>query len=191
MRSYQVFAWLPPQHAEQMLARLAEKAPAMFVQALAAASAALKARPVYLQRQPFAKRAQAVRRTLSRVSTNTIADEVLAVYFLECRKELLIEWLDLAGVKHKDGTLEAMAPPPPADKKLRDAVDRFRAAGDDADRDLLLRAFAAQDAIEWPVLDALLAGPQAAAPTAASPASKVQDAPASAKPAPRRARKPR
>lgn len=190
MRSYQVFAWLPPQHAEQMLAGLAEKAPAMFVQALAAASAALKARPVYLQRQPFAKRAEAVRRTLSRVSTNTIAGEVLAVYFLECRKELLIEWLDLLGVKHKDGTLEADAPPPPAEKKLRDAVDGFR-AGDDADRELLLRAFAAQDAIEWPVLDALLAGPQAAAPPAAAPASKAQDAPARSKPAPRRARKPR
>ncbi len=191
MRSYQVFAGLAPQHAEQVLARLAEKAPAMFVQALAAASAALKARPVYLQRQPFAKRAEAVRRTLSRVSTNTIADEVLAVYFLECRKELLIEWLDLLGVKHKDGTLEADAPPPPADKKLRDAVDRFRAAGDDADRDLLLRAFAAQDAIEWPVLDALLAGPEAAVPSAKPAPTKSGDAPASPQPAPRRARKPR
>ena len=63
MRSYQVFAGLAPQHAEQVLTRLAEKAPAMFVQALAAASAALKARPVYLQRQPFPKRAEAVRRT--------------------------------------------------------------------------------------------------------------------------------
>jgi hypothetical protein len=191
MRSYQVFAWLPPEHAEQMLARLAEKAPAMFLQALAAASAALKARPIYLQRQPFAKRAQAVRRTLSRVSANPIADEVLAVYYLECRKELLIEWLDLLGVKHKDGTLEADAPPPPAEKKLRDAVAGFRAASDDADRELLLRAFAAQDAIEWPVLDALLAGPQSDTPPTASAASKPQDASATAKPAPRRSRKPR
>lgn len=177
MRSYQVFARLTPEHSEQVFTRLAEKAPAMFVQALAAASAALKARPVYLQRQPFPKRAEAVRRTLSRVATTAIADEVLAVYFLECRKELLVEWLDLLGVKHKDGTLEADAPPPPPEKKLRDAFDRFRAAGDDPDRDLLLRAFAAQDAVEWPVLDALLASPE--------------PAPAAATPAPRRARKPR
>jgi len=184
MRSYQVFAGLAPQHAEQMLTRLAEKAPAMFVQALAAASAALKARPVYLQRQPFAKRAEAVRRTLSRVATNTIADEVLAVYFLECRKELLIEWLDLLGVKHKDGTLEADAPPPPAEKKLREAVEGFRAAGDDPDRELLMRAFAAQDAVEWPVLDGLLASPS-------SGAAAAEPAPSKAKPAPRKARKPR
>jgi hypothetical protein len=183
MRSYQVFAGLAPQHAEQMLTRLAEKAPAMFVQALAAASAALKARPVYLQRQPFAKRAEAVRRTLSRVAANTIADEVLAVYFLECRKELLVEWLDLLGVKHKDGTLEADSPPPPAEKKLREAVERFRAAGDDPDRELMMRAFAAQDAVEWPVLDALLASPSPAA-------ALVESAPAPPGRS-RKARKPR
>jgi len=184
MRSYQVFAGLAPPHAEKMLTLLAEKAPAMFAQSLAAASAAMKARPVYLQRQPFAKRAEAVRRTLSRVATNTIADEVLAVYFLECRKELLVEWLDLLGVKHKDGTLEADSPPPPSEKKLRDAFASFRAAGDDPDRDLLLRAFAAQDAVEWPVLDALLASPESAA-------AQAESAPAKARPAPRKARKPR
>jgi len=185
MRSYQVFAGLAPDHAQALLGSLAEKAPAMFAQSLAAASAALKARPVYLQRQPFEKRAEAVRRTLSRVATNPIADEVLAVYFLECRKELLIEWLDTAGIEHKDGTLAADAPAPPGEKKLRDAVERFRAAGDDRDRELLLRAFAAQDAIEWPVLDALLASPQA---PAAITSAKTAEKPAAK---PRRARKPR
>jgi hypothetical protein len=172
MRSYQVFAGLAPAHAQQLFKLLSEKAPAMFVQALAAASAALKARPVYLQRQPFEKRVEAVRRALSRVAANPIADEVLAVYFIECRKELLIEWLDGVGVAHKDGTLEADAPPQPAEKKLRDAVARFRGAADDPDRELLLKAFAAQDAIEWPVLDALLAAPAPAAtgePEAPSP----------------------
>jgi hypothetical protein len=188
MRSYQVFAGLDPEHAEQMLARLAEKAPAMFVQALAAASAALKARPIYFQRQPFPKRAQAVRRTLSRVSANAIADEVLAVYFLECRKELLVEWLDAAGVEHKDGTLVADAPVQPAEKKLRAAVESFRAA-DDPDRDLLLRAFAAQDAVEWPVLDALLAGGEPAA--AAEPAAPERAPAQKAKTEKRKAEKPK
>jgi hypothetical protein len=141
----------------------------MFVQAVAAASAALKARPVYLQRLPFEKRAEAVRRALSRVAANVVADEVLAVYFLECRKELLIEWLDAVGVAHREGTLEADAPPPPAEAKLRSAVERFRGGAADPDRELLLRAFAAQDAIEWPLLDELLAAPAAAAPAAAAP----------------------
>jgi hypothetical protein len=147
---------MAPEHAERVMEVLAEKAPAVFAQAVAAAGAAMKARPVYLQRQPFAKRAEAVRRALSRVAANPVASEILAVYFLECRKELLVEWLDGVGLEHEDGTLQADEPPPPADDLLRKAVDQFLSADGDPDRRLLLAAFAAQDAITWPVLEASL-----------------------------------
>ncbi len=156
MRSYQVFAGMTPERAAQVLKTLSDKAPAVFGQAVVAAGAAMKARPVYLQRQPFEKRASAVRRTLSRVAANEVASEVLAVYFLECRKDLLVEWLDTVGLAHEDGTLEEDRPAPPPDAGLRAAVERFRGMDDDPDRELLLRAFAAQDAIEWQALDALL-----------------------------------
>jgi len=157
MRSYQVFASMSPERAVEMMRVLAEKVPAAFAQAVAAASVALKSRPVYLQRQPFEKRAEAARRALARVTGNPVAGEVLAVYFLECRKELLVEWLDGVGLKHEEGTLEADAPPPPPEPELREAVTRFLAVDDDPDRRLLLAAFAAQEAIDWPDLDALLA----------------------------------
>ena len=106
MRSYHVFASMSAERAAQMLKPLAQKAPAVFAQAVAVASAALKARPVYLLRQPFAKRAEAVRRALSRVASDPVASEVLAVYFLECRSELLVEWLDTVGLEHEEGTLK-------------------------------------------------------------------------------------
>jgi len=157
MRSYQVFAGLSPERTTELLRALSEKAPAIFAQALGAACVALRARPVYLQRQPFEKRAQAIRRALARVAADPVAAEVLAVYFLECRKELLVEWLDLLGLAHKEGVLEADAPPAPPDAKLREAALKYLAAGADPDRRLLLQAFAAQEAIEWPALDALLA----------------------------------
>ncbi len=48
------------------------------------------------------------------------------------------------------------APSQPAQSELRGAVESFRSKEDDPDRDLLLQAFAAQAAIEWPALDALL-----------------------------------
>ena len=110
MRSYQVFANMSPECAERMMQGLAEKSPGIFAQAVAAASAAMKARPVYLKRQPFARRAAAVRRSLSRVAANPIADEVLAVYFLECQRELLVEWLDRLGLEHEEGSLKIDAP---------------------------------------------------------------------------------
>jgi hypothetical protein len=156
MRAFQVFAAMSPDRATQVLRDVAERSPRTFAQGIDAASAALNARPVYFQRQPFEKRALAVRRALARVSENELAEELLAVYFLECRKPLLLEWLDAVGVKHDDGALEDDVPPPPPAKKLRAAVQAFRKLDDRADRELLLRTFAAQNAIEWPELDALL-----------------------------------
>lgn len=156
MRSYQVFAAMAPEEATRMLRVLSEESPAMFRQAVDAAAIATRMRPVYLRRQPFAKRAQAVRRALSRVSAGPVADELLAVYFLECRKALLVEWLDLLGLAHEDGVLEEDAPAPPDEADLRAAVGKFRGAGDEPDRELLLRSFAAQEAVEWPVLEAEL-----------------------------------
>ncbi len=164
MRSYQVFASMSRDHAITMMRALSKASPAMFRQAVDAAALAIKARPVYMRRQPFEKRAEAVRRAMSRVAANPVADELLAVYFLECRKELLVEWLDLVGLAHEDGTLEDDEPAQPQEKALLEAADRYLAADDDADRELLLRAFAAQQVVEWPVLDARLevVGQQAA-----------------------------
>lgn len=157
MRSYQVFASMAPERAVAVMDVLSEKAPGIYVQAVAAASAALKARPVYLMKQPPPKRAEAVRRALSRVAANLVAGEVLAVYFLECRKELLVEWLDTLGLEHEEGTLAEDEPAAPPTAELEKAVKQFLGKEDDPDRPLLLAAFAAQDAIEWPDLEAQLA----------------------------------
>ena len=156
MRAYQVFAAMSPDRAAAVMSGLSENAPQMFKQALFAASASMNARPIYLQRQPFEKQVGAVRRALSRVAANGVAEEILAVYFLECRKELLVEWLDLLGIEHEDGILEADSPEAPEKAVLQKARDSFCGVDDDADRPLLLNAFAAQSAIDWPDLEALL-----------------------------------
>jgi len=157
MRSFEVFARMTPEHATSVFGAVKKMAPGMYSQALAIAAAAFKARPVYLARQPLPKQAAAIRRALSRVAANLFAEEMLAVYFLECKKDLLIEWLDAVGVSHDDGTLTTEEPKAPSKKKLESAAKAFHAASDDLDRPLLLAAFAAQDAIDWPDLDALIA----------------------------------
>ena len=160
MRAYQVFGRMDDEEAARFLAVLAEKAPAFHVQALGAAAAAMRARPQFVLRQSPEKRAAAVRRALARVAANDVAEELLAVYFLDCRKDVLVEWLDAVGLEHDEGTLKADEPPEPGEKALAKAVDTFRSAakpdgepGDRVDRELLLRAFAAQRAIDWPALE--------------------------------------
>lgn len=156
MRAYQVFGSMPAERAAALLSLLREKSPLAFQQALAVASAALKARPAWLARQPFAKQAEAARRALSRVTANLVAEEVLAAYFLECQRPLLVEWLDSLGIAHEEGSLKEDRPASPPAEALRAAVGAFRQKDGDWNRGLLLQAFAAQDAIDWPELEKLL-----------------------------------
>ena len=147
---------MSPEESEAFFSKIKESAPTLFAQSVHAASAALKSRPAFMLKQPFPKQVSAVRRALSRVAANPMADETLALYFLEVRKELLVEWLDTAGVPHEDGALTEDSPAEPESDALHQAVEKFRKADQDDDRELLLRAFAAQSSIEWLTLDALI-----------------------------------
>jgi hypothetical protein len=157
MRCFEVFAGMPEAQARALLGEVREKAPAAFLQAVMLACGVMRTRPVYMRGLPFEKQADAVRRALARVASNGVAEEILAVYFLECRRPLLVEWLDAVGLAHEDGVLKEERPPEPDTGKLREAAERFLAGEQPETRLLLLRAFAAQDPIEWPALDALVA----------------------------------
>jgi hypothetical protein len=160
VKAYQVFARMTPERTHALLEGLREGAPGVYTQALAAASAWLRARPQFVLKQSPEKRAKLVRQALARFSTSPVAEEVLAAYFLQVKKPLLIEWLDLLGLEHEEGGLTADAPPQPARDVLEQALTRFRKPDDAADRALLLDAFAAQSAIDWPALEELIGAPQ-------------------------------
>ncbi len=87
---------------------------------------------------------------------NAVAEEVLASYFLDQHKHLLIELLDALGLKHEEGGLEQDSPPCPNKQALQKTVSEFL-KGDEPDRrKLLLESFAAQSAVDWPDLESLL-----------------------------------
>lgn len=159
MRPYQIFAGMSSEEAIRFCERMRRDSMPTFRQAVAAAAAAMKSRPGFLAKQPLERQANAIRRSLARVAADPVAEELLAVYFLDCRKELLVEWLDALGIAHEEGTLKEDEPAEPDGEALDRVVGEFRSVDDDADRELLLHAFAAQRAIEWPRLDALLERP--------------------------------
>ncbi len=158
MRPNQIFAGMTPEATQAFFDRLSKDAADTYKQAVYAAAAALNSRPQFLTKLSPEKRAANIRRALSRVQSSPVAEEILAVYFLEVRKELLAEWLDMIGLAHEEGILEASDPPQPAEAELKKHFDAYMGADDDPDRGLLLKAFAAQSSIEWPALDALNGG---------------------------------
>jgi hypothetical protein len=156
LKPYQIFGRMEEPRAAAVLAAVLDKTPAVYTQAVAAASNAFRMRPQTLMKMARDRRAGLLRQALARVGMNPVAEEVLAAYFLEARKELLVEWLDALGLEHEAGVLKQDAPPCPDAAKLEAAVSAFRQGEGREDRELLLRAFAAQSAVDWPALDALL-----------------------------------
>ena len=156
MKPHQVFARMSPERAFELLSKVQEKLPGVYTQAVGAACVTLKARPQFLMKQTKQKRAQFVRQALSRFAAAAIAEEVLAAYFLEVRRDLLTEWLDALGIEHENGILKNDNPAEPARGQIEAAISKFRSGDGAEDRQLLLEAFAAQSAVEWPTLDALL-----------------------------------
>jgi len=156
MRAFQIFSAMTPERTAEVLETISKESPSTLFQVLQLAAATMNARPNYLQRQPFAKRAAAVRRGLARVAANDAAEEVLAVYFLQCRQAILTEWLDLVGLEHEEGILKAERPAEPPADDLKTATEKFLSGEERDDRELLLQAFLAQSSIEWPSLEALV-----------------------------------
>lgn len=156
MRSNEVFGRMSPEAACSFLEELREQAPGAAKVALTAASTAFKLRPQFLSRQPRERQAEWMRRALARRVMAVAAEEVLAEYFLEHESELLTELLDALGIEHEDGRLETDKPPCPERAELEKAVESFREGSGEERRELLLMAFAAQSAIDWPDLEALL-----------------------------------
>ena len=155
MRSNEIFSQMSPDAALAFLDEIHREAPRVEEIALSAAASAFRLRPVFLRKQPRKKQSEWVRQALSRNSFAPVAEELLAEYFLEYHADLLGEMLDLFGLEHEKGVLKGDTPVCPDDAKLADAVAKFRAGENPARRELLLRAFAAQSAIEWPALEKL------------------------------------
>ena len=156
MRAHQIIGGLSPEDFERLMEALRGEAPEAVQSTTIAAAAILKFRPKFLLKQAPKKRLASVKSALSRLNANDMAEELLAVYFLKCKLDLLTEWLDLMGLEHEDGILTQEEVPCPDAAELEKKVSDFRGKDDDVDRPLLLRVFSAQTAIEWPALDELL-----------------------------------
>ena len=156
MRSHEVFARMTPARVEAFLLELKREAAPVSQRALMAAAGAFKLRPAFIKRQSPARQADWVRKALSRGAMSAVAEEILAEYFLGHQKPLLLEWLDAVGLEHEDGVLKAGAPTPPDSGVLRKAFEAFSSGDNPERRRLLLEAFAAQSAIDWPELEALI-----------------------------------
>jgi hypothetical protein len=149
---------MTPEEAHAFFQGMRDEVKPLYKQAEVVAAAVLRVRPVFLGKQPFPKRADMIRKALAMKQNDEAAGELLASYFVEKHAEELGELLDLLKIEHENGTLKGESPPEPDAKLLKSAVERFRKGENAPMRSVILKAFAAQPAIEWPKLDAIVFG---------------------------------
>ena len=157
MRSNEVFARMSPEATLVFLDELTEADRAAATAVLGSVAEAFKLRPKFLRSQPRAKQAEWMRKVLGRAAAADAAEEILAAYFLsEAHLGLLTELLDALGLEHDEGQLAEANPKCPEKKELERAIQQFREGDAPERRQVLLEAFAAQSAVDWPALEALL-----------------------------------
>jgi len=156
MRPHQIIAGMSPEDFGRLMDGLHAESPEITQSTTIAAAQVLKFRPKFLLKQKPEKRRASIKSAMSRNTANSLAEELLAVYFLKCRLPLLEEWLDLMELEHEEGILTADEVPCPDKAVLEEKVATFRKGDDAADRELLLQVFTAQAAIEWDALEELL-----------------------------------
>jgi hypothetical protein len=153
---------MSPEEAQAFFTGMRDEVKPLYKQAEVVAAAVLRVRPVFIGKQPFPKRAEMIRKALAMKQSDDAAGELLAAYFVEKHAGELGELLDLLKIEHEDGALKGPNPPEPDAKLLKSAVEKFKKGENPEMRAVILKAFAAQPAIEWPKLDAIVFGEGAA-----------------------------
>lgn len=162
-QSTDVFRTLDSEEARALFDEMRQEVRPLYKQLEAVAAASLKLRPVFLAKQPVVKRYDMMRKAMAlRVNAETAA-ELLATFFLERYEKELVDLLDGFGIEHEEGVLKDNAPAEPTAKKIDSVVKKFQAGENPVMRRVLLKAFAAQSAIDWPRLDELVFPASAAA----------------------------
>lgn len=155
-QSNDVFRAMTDEEAQAFFQEMRDELRPLYRQLERSAAETLRLRPVFLGKQPWGKRCGMIRKAMALRVNAEAASEILAAFFMERYADDVAALLDALGVAHDEGVLKEMNPKAPAESRLKKVVQEFPAGEHAAQRSLLLKAFAAQGAIDWPALDALV-----------------------------------
>ncbi len=155
-QSNDVFRALTDEECQALLKEMRDELRGVYKQVERTAAETLRLRPVFLGKQPFPKRCQMIRKAMSLKVNAEAASEILAAFFMERYSEDVVALLDAFGIEHDDGVLKGPSPDEPAPKVLKETAAKFPQGDNALMRSVLLRAFAAQGAVDWPGLDAIV-----------------------------------
>jgi hypothetical protein len=126
LTSHELFGFMSPGLAGDILNFIHESDKPTHKAALNAIAQARHVRPVFLERQPRPQRQVAMIATLSRPGLETVAGGLIRIWLLKKHKAMLVDFLNALEIKNEEGVVENL-PEAMDDAKLKSAVETLLA----------------------------------------------------------------
>ena len=155
LTSHELFGFMSPGLADDILNFTHETDKPVYKAALNAIAQARHVRPVFLERQPRAQRQEAMIATLSRPGLDAVAGGLIRVWLLKKHKPMLVDFLNVLGIKNEEGVVENL-PEGMDDAKLKSAVEMLLAKYPPETVAVYLNAFNDMNETSWANLKTIL-----------------------------------
>jgi len=155
LKSYELFGFMSPALADDIVAFAHESDKPAYKAALAAVAQARHVRPVFLERQPRPQCHAAMVATLTRPAVDAAAGALIRAWLLKKQRAMLVDFLNALGIKHEDGVVENL-PAEMDDTKLKSAVDTLLTKYPPETVAVYLNAFNEMNGANWANLKTML-----------------------------------
>lgn len=159
LKSHEIIGFMSPKLALDILEDAHESDKELYRVTLKAVAESRKLRPVFFERQPRARRHEAMIASLAKPNLDLIAGNLIRGWLLKKYKAMLIDFLDALGMPHQEGVVENL-PETMDEQKLRAAVEVLLGKYPPEVVAVYLQAFHEMNEVEWPSLKAMLESDQ-------------------------------
>lgn len=125
LASYQIFQKVPAATSEEILRHMRDEERDVYKSALATLAVGRKLRAVFIQKRPLDKQIGWMVQSLSMKGGDSVAEQLLQVWLLKAKKDMLVAFLDEVGIEHDgDGSVDDL-PEEFDEAKLEAGIDKI------------------------------------------------------------------
>lgn len=156
MRAYQLFQYLSPELAAGIVRDMQTEQREGYRAALAKLAEQKRLRPVFVQRKSREDQARWMSTQLGLKTADEVAESLLQVWLVKCQQDLIVTFLDNAGISHDgEGSIEDL-PDKIEEDKLDAAINACLKTHPPEIVALYLRVFQLQQGNGWPEIARVL-----------------------------------
>lgn len=155
--SHQILQRVPSSVVDDIIQYLRNEERDVYKSALSTLATGRKLRPVFVQKRPLDKQLAWMAQSMQLKSGDAVAEQVLQVWLLKAKKDMLISFLDEVGIEHDgDGSVDEL-PETFDEAKLKAGVDKMLEDHTADEAKIYLYLFQTQRPGGWDELSKLLA----------------------------------